>query len=293
MAKTIARIKIEGVIEKENETYNQKWILENIERVTEDKNNVALMLYINSPGGAVYEADEVYVAVKKYKEETKRPVYAYFASLAASGGYYIGCSADKIIANRNTLTGSIGVIAGRFIDLSEPMKKYGIKAEIIHSGKNKTMGSIHEPVTEEQRAIMQSISDECYAQFTGIVAESRKLELEKVKELADGRIFTASQAKNNGLIDEIATFDQAVEMLKEKELGDKEFKAEVKKLEVKQKKSLMKFIKGASSLFGGRGNSAVIGAADMVEQTLISAVNSGAGSNVKFPAFLYEGGFWK
>ena len=291
MAKTIARIKIEGVIEKENENYNQKWLLETIEKLTQDKSNAALMLYINSPGGSVYEADEVYVALKKYKEESKRPVYAYFASLAASGGYYIACAADKIIANRNTLTGSIGVIAGRFVDLSEPMKKYGIKSETIHSGKNKTMGDISQPVTDEQRAIMQAISDECYAQFTGIVAENRKLDLEKVKELADGRIYTASQAKNNGLVDEIATFDQAVEILKEKEFGDKEYKAEVRKFEVKQKRSLRKLLKGASSLFGGKGLCAI--SASAVEQTIISAAGLNSASSVKFPAFLYEGGFWK
>ncbi len=276
MAKTIARIKIEGVIQKEGETYNQKWLLETIEKLTKDKKNGAIILYIDSPGGSVYESDEVYLAIKKYKEETKRPVYAYFASLAASGGYYIGCAADKIIANRNTMTGSIGVIAARFVDLSEPMKKYGIKSETIHSGKNKTMGSISQPVTDEQRQIMQSLSDECYEQFTGIVAESRKLDIEKVKEIADGRVYSASQAKNLGLVDEIATFDQAVEMLKEKEFGDKDFKAEVRKYDLKQKRSLKKILKGASSLMG-------------VEPAEYALINNLIEKKVDYPAFLYEG----
>lgn len=277
MSKTIARIKIEGVIEKEGESYNQKWLLETIEKLTKDKKNAAIILYIDSPGGSVYESDEAFLAIKKYKEESKRPVYAYFASLAASGGYYIGCSADKIIANRNTLTGSIGVIAGRFLDLSEPMKKYGIKSESIHSGRNKTMGSISEPVTEEQRQIMQTISDECYAQFTGIVAESRKLDIEKVKELADGRIYTASQAKNLGLVDEIASFDEAVSILKEKEFGDKEFDAEVKKYDLKQKRSLKKLLKGASSFTG----------MEPAEYSLISYLLGR--KKIEYPAFLYEG----
>jgi len=284
MAKTIARIKIEGVIQKENETYNQKWLLETIEKLTEDKQNAALIIYIDSPGGSVYEADEVYLALLNYKEKTKRPLYAYFSSLAASGGYYIACAADKIIANRNTLTGSIGVIAGRFVDLTEPLKKYGIKAETIHAGKNKTMGSVTEPVTEEQRAIMQSIADECYVQFTEIVAESRKLEIEKVRQLADGRIYTASQAKKLGLVDEIASYDEAVKILKEKEFGDKEFKAEVRKFEVKQKKSLRKFLKGASSVFGA-GKISIPGA-----EALDFAGLTGLSLKVKFPAFLYEGG---
>ncbi|MCR4733522.1 MAG: signal peptide peptidase SppA [Treponema sp.] len=284
MAKTIARIKIEGVIQKENETYNQKWLLETIEKLTEDKQNAALIIYIDSPGGSVYEADEVYLALLNYKEKTKRPLYAYFSSLAASGGYYIACAADKIIANRNTITGSIGVIAGRFVDLTEPLKKYGIKAETIHAGKNKTMGSVTEPVTEEQRAIMQSIADECYVQFTEIVAESRKLEIEKVRQLADGRIYTASQAKKLGLVDEIASYDEAVKILKEKEFGDKEFKAEVRKFEVKQKKSLRKFLKGASSVFGA-GKISIPGA-----EALDFAGLTGLSLKVKFPAFLYEGG---
>lgn len=274
--KTIARIKIEGVIQKEGETYNQKWLLETIEKISKDKKNCAIILYIDSPGGSVYESDEAYLALKKYKEETKRPVYAYFASLAASGGYYIGCAADKIIANRNTITGSIGVISARFIDLSEPMKKYGIKSETIHSGRNKTMGSISQPVTDEQRQIMQSLSDECYQQFTGIVTESRKLDIEKVKELADGRVYSATQAKNLGLVDEIASFDEAVEMLKEKEFGDKDYKAEVRKFDLKQKRSLKKILKGASSFMG-------------LEPSEYALIKNLLEKKVDYPAFLYEG----
>ncbi len=246
--KTIARINIEGIIEDENETYNQKWLLETIEKISDDKHNVAIILYINSPGGGVYEADEVYNALIKYHKDTKRPVYAYFASLAASGGYYIGCSAQKIIANRNTLTGSIGVIAGRFIDASKLLEKYGIKSETIHAGKNKTMGDITQPVTEEQRQIMQSIADECYEQFVQIVADSRKLEVKRVKELADGRIYTAKQAQNAGLVDNIASFDDAVDILKENEFHDKEYKAEVKKYAVKQKKNLKKLLTGMTHI---------------------------------------------
>ena len=100
------------------------------------------------------------------------------------GGYYIGCAADYIMANRNTLTGSIGVISGQFIDMTQLMDKIGIKSTTIHSGRNKIMGSPSQPMTEEQRKIMQSISDECYDQFTSIVAESRELSKEKVIELA-------------------------------------------------------------------------------------------------------------
>ncbi len=274
MKKRIARILIEGVIEKENENYNQKWLLETIEELTDDKKTAGIILYINSPGGGVYQSDEVYLALKKYKEKAKKPVWAYFASLAASGGYYIGCAADKIIANRNTLTGSIGVIAGRFVDLTALMAKHGIKSETIHSGRNKTMGSVAEPVTEEQRAIMQSVSDECYEQFVQIVAESRKMELSAVKELADGRIYTAQQAKANGLVDEIASFDDTVDMFKEQVLGDKEAKADVHKYELKKKRSLRKMLTGASF--------AVDGTAALTQLLLKK--------QIPFPAYYYDNG---
>ncbi len=246
MPKTIAEIHIEGVIEKENATYNQKWLLETIEKVTDDKRNVAIILFIDSPGGGVYQSDEVYKAILNYKEETKRPVYAYFASLAASGGYYIGCSADKIIANRNTLTGSIGVIAGNFTDATKLLEKIGVKSETIHAGKNKTMGSITTPITDEQRAIMQSIADECYNQFVDIVSESRHLDRETIVKYADGRIYTAKQAKEAGLIDEIAFYEQVEEILKETEFKDKKYKAEIKKFEVKQKKGIRKLLEGTT-----------------------------------------------
>lgn len=93
-----------------------------IKNLQEDTNNRGIVLVINSPGGGVYQADEVFLALEKYKKKTERPVYAYFTSLAASGGYYVGCAADYIMANRNSLTGSIGVIAGQFTDLTGLME---------------------------------------------------------------------------------------------------------------------------------------------------------------------------
>lgn len=249
--KTIAKLIIEGIIEKKNDTYNQKWILEQIEKLIDSKKNAGLLLYIDSPGGGVYESDEVYEAVLKYKKETERPVYAYFASLAASGGYYIGCSADKIIANRNTITGSIGVIAGRFVDLTELMGKHGIKSETIHAGRNKIMGDFTIPATEEQRRIMQSIADECYEQFTQIVSERRNLEIDKVKELADGRIYSAKQAKDAGLVDLVMNLESARELIYEEVFGNKDYDSEIQKLEYKSKGGLLKkLVKDASFNMG-------------------------------------------
>ena len=275
MSKYIAKLFINGVIQEKNEDYCQKWLLEKIEEIADDKKNVALVLFINSPGGSVYESDEVFLAVKKYREDTKRPVYAYFANLAASGGYYIGCSAQKIIANRNTITGSIGVIAGKFIDATALLAKHGVKSETIHAGRNKIMGSIDVPVTDEQRAIMQSIADECYEQFTNIVSESRNIDIAKVKELADGRIYSALQAKENGLVDGVMSFDEAIENLKECEFKDKEYKAEVKDFKYKPKKSLKQLLKGSMEGLTPFGD---------VKAVLDYALKN----NIRYPAFLYE-----
>lgn len=208
----IAELYIEGTIQEENESYNQAWLLETIDTLKNDVSNVGIMLFINSPGGAVYESDQVYLALLDYSQN--KPVWAYLGATAASGGYYIACSAEKIIANRNTLTGSIGVIAGQSIDLSEFMAKHGIKMNTITAGKNKNMLNIDQPLTPEQRAIMQSVADECYEQFTQIVSISRNLSKEKVTQLADGRIYTAQQALKHKLIDEILTYEEAKSQMK-------------------------------------------------------------------------------
>ena len=211
----ISVIYITGVISEENRTYNQKWLLRQIRRAKNDRNNRGILLYINSPGGTVYESDEAYLALMDYKKVSKRPVYAYFASLAASGGYYIACSANYIYANRNTLTGSIGVIAGQSVDATGLLEKLGIKMTTIKAGRNKNMGNYNAPFTAEQRAIMQSIADDAYAQFTEIVADSREMPIEDVRELADGRIYTARQAESNGLIDEVCSFESAKKDIEE------------------------------------------------------------------------------
>ena len=216
----MAVLHVEGQIGEANRTYNQEWMEGTIKDLQNDSNNLGILLYIDSPGGTVYESDETYLALMKYKKTTRRPIYAYFAGMAASGGYYIGCAADKIFANRNCLTGSIGVIAGSSIDATGLLEKIGVKSRTFTAGKNKAMGSIDRPLTEEQAAIMQSIADDAYEQFTQIVAESRKMPIEKIRELADGRPYTAKQALGNGLIDDICSLEVAKgEIAKDMGLG--------------------------------------------------------------------------
>lgn len=236
----IAAIYIEGEIEELNYTYDQKWLLNTIKELKEDEKNLGIALFINSPGGAVYEADEVYLALKDYKKEGKK-IYTYMGALAASGGYYISCASNKIYANRNTLTGSIGVISGQVLDATDMMDKIGLKSETIHAGRNKNMGNFNEPISDEQRAILQGIADECYDQFTGIVADDRKIPLDKVKELADGRIYTAKQALELKLIDKIDSWDNMISDFKKNELNKEE--CEVIDYKVNRQRSL-------SDLFG-------------------------------------------
>lgn len=203
--------------------YQHQFTLDAIDDLINDDNNRALILYVDSPGGGVYESDELYFKIKEYQAATERPVYSYMAAMAASGGYYISAPADEIIANRNCWTGSIGVTLGTLLDLSQFLADHGIKTNTFTSGRNKAMGSMTEPMTDEQRAIFQSLVDEAYEQFVGLVAENREMDIAKAKALADGRIYTAQQALDNGLIDKIEAYDNAIDYIKLKnDLADAE-----------------------------------------------------------------------
>ena len=210
----VAVLSVDGVISPEDTgSYNHKWLLETIEELKSDKSNKGIILKINSPGGSVYESDELYLALKSYGEN--KILVAYMENMAASGGYYISCAAERIYANRNTLTGSIGVISGQSIDLTGLFSNLGIKYTTITSGKNKNMGNVNEPLTKEQQDILQGISDEVYQQFTGIVSDERGLPLEDVIKIADGRIYTASQAQKLGLIDQIGTLEDVKQYIRD------------------------------------------------------------------------------
>lgn len=199
----------------DDKAYNHSLYMKYLDKLEESKYNKGILLFVDSPGGTVYESDELYLKLMEYKEKTKRPVYAYFASQACSGAYYISMAADKIYANRNTWTGSIGVIVS-LLNYKKLYDKIGLKEIDITSGKNKSMGSGGLDLTEEQRDILQSLVDEAYDQFTGIVSEGRNLDIAKVKKLADGRIYTAKQAKEASLIDEIGS-EEDLKALIEKE----------------------------------------------------------------------------
>lgn len=211
----IGVINIEGTIEASSASswtsssvYNHDLYMDYIGQMIEADNNRGIFLYVDSPGGSVYESDELYLKLMEYKEKTGRPVWAYFAGQACSGGYYISMAADKIYANRNCWTGSIGVIIST-INCKKLYDKLGIKEIDITSGKNKSMGSAGLDMTDEQYKIFQSLVDEAYDQFIDIVCSGRSMDEETVRQIADGRIYSAKQALKNGLVDEVGLIEEA------------------------------------------------------------------------------------
>ena len=170
-------------------------------RQIEDREFPALIVRIDSPGGTVGDSQEIYSAIKRLKDKGCK-VIASFGNISASGGVYIGVASDKIVANPGTITGSIGVII-RGNNISELLDKIGIKFETVKSGTFKDILSPDKPLSKEGRDLLQSLINESYRQFTEAVAEGRNLTVEEVQKFADGRVFTGSQAKELGLVDEI------------------------------------------------------------------------------------------
>ncbi len=204
-ADKIALINIEGVITDSRD------IIKQITKYKEDSSIKGIVLNINSPGGGVAPSQEIYEEILKLHDKNKK-VVASMSSLAASGGYYIACASDKIVANPGTITGSIGVIM-TFSNIEELMKKVGMKTEVIKSGKYKDIGSPVRSITDEERDILQGVIDDVYDQFIEAVAKSRNMESERVKELADGRIFSGRQAKEIGLVDELGNLQDAISII--------------------------------------------------------------------------------
>jgi len=198
-----------GVVKIEGTIVESEPIIEKIIKFRKSKNIKAIILRINSPGGMVAPSQEIYQEVKKACMEKK--VVVSMESIAASGGYYIACTADKIVANPGTLVGSIGVIL-QIENIEELLSKIGLKREIVKSGKYKDIGSMTRPMTEEEEAILQGFSDNIYYQFVDAVAEGRDMKREEVLKLADGRIFTGEQAIKLGLIDRLGNLQDAISM---------------------------------------------------------------------------------
>ena len=183
--------------------------LKQLKRAEEDDNIKAVVLRINSPGGSAAASQELYYAIQKLADN--KPVVVSMADVAASGGYYISLPAEKIIANQATMTGSIGVRMS-FLQYYELMDEIGVEGGNITSGPYKDIGSPWRDMTPKERELLQGMIDNIYRQFVEHVAESRGMETEEAKDLADGRIYTGEQALNAGLVDELGGFNHAVEV---------------------------------------------------------------------------------
>ena len=184
-------------------------LMKELREARDDHSVRAVVLRINSPGGSAPASQEIGEEIKKLRSAGK-PVIASMGDVAASGGYWLAAVTDKIYANPASLTGSIGVYIP-YTNWEELFKKVGIRSEKIKSGQHKDILSPDRSMTDEERAIIQAMVDDLYEQFITVVAEGRNMDKTKVRQLADGRIYTGSQAKNLGLIDELGNLYDALD----------------------------------------------------------------------------------
>jgi len=200
--KYIGVVKVEGVIR------DSRKIIDLIADYEEDDDIKAVVLRIDSPGGAVVPAQEIYDRVRALA--VTKPVVASMGTVAASGGYYVASAADLIIANPGTITGSIGVIV-QFSHIHDLLEKIGLETTVVKSGEYKDIGSPLREMEPRERKIFQELVNDIYDQFVTAVSESRSLPKSEVVRLADGRIYTGRQAQEAGLVDELGGIDHAVD----------------------------------------------------------------------------------
>ncbi|MDR0870630.1 MAG: signal peptide peptidase SppA [Planctomycetaceae bacterium] len=204
----IAVIEVAGMIAGGEDTFVSK----QIKTVLKDDNVRAVVLRIESPGGTMAGSDYYHHLLKKIKTNRKIPLVVSMGTMAASGGYYLAAAGDEIFAEQSTITGSIGVIVSLY-NGKDLLDKIGVASNPIISGPHKTMGSFSKPLTDEEKAIWQTLVDDSFERFKTVIKEGRKTfaaEPEKLDKLATGRIFTANEAKANGLIDEIGFLEDAI-----------------------------------------------------------------------------------
>ncbi len=198
----IALIKLLGPI------YSSGNIVNQFKRFGKNDEIKAIVFRVDSPGGGVAASQEIYNAVRRVCD-TGKPVVVSMGSVAASGGYYVSCGADSIVANPGTTTGSIGVIA-EFVNLEGLFHKIGIEYETVKSGEFKDTGSPHRGILPAERRYLQGWINDAYEQFVSVVMKERGLSRKQVIALADGRVYTGKQAKELGLVDELGDLDDAI-----------------------------------------------------------------------------------
>lgn len=216
----IAVLKVEGTIADTGDGsslqgtgYRHQEVLDQIADLKEDDSVKALLLVVDSPGGTTYHSQELYRALNDLKDDRQLPIYVSMGSMAASGGYMISMAGDKIFADNNTTTGSIGVIMSS-LNVKDFMDEHGFKMEVYKSGDQKDMGSPFKDASDEEKKIFDGLIKESYDEFVRIVADGRGMDEDQVRKLADGRVYSGKQAKDNGLIDEMGYQADALAALK-------------------------------------------------------------------------------
>ncbi|MDO9516351.1 MAG: signal peptide peptidase SppA [Syntrophales bacterium] len=197
-----------GVVSIEGVLSDSRDLIRQLDRYERDNGVKAVVLRINSPGGAVVPSQEIYDKVLQVKKSKK--VVVSMGSVAASGGYYIACAADRIIANPGTITGSIGVII-QFSQIEDLLKKLGLKTTVVKAGKYKDVGSPVREMTAAERALIQGVIDDIHNQFIEAVVSNRDIPRKEIEHIADARIFTGRQALEAGLIDSLGNMDYAID----------------------------------------------------------------------------------
>lgn len=212
---------IKGIIGTDNVMgLPENSIVNQLDSIMDDPTIRGILLDVDSPGGTVYESARIWEKIKEVQELTNLPIYTSMGGVAASGGYYVAAPSDKIYAAEETVTGSIGVIAD-YVNIAELEEKIGIKHEVIKSGEYKDIGSASRKMTDEEREINQIQVDEFFEKFIKVIADGRQMSEGEVYQLADGRVYTGKQALENGLVDEIGYFEDALEdMINDLELDD-------------------------------------------------------------------------
>jgi protease-4 len=242
----IVIIKIEGIIDG----LQAKSIRKQLKRARKDSRVKGLIISVNSPGGTISGSDQIYNEIRKYRDESGKPVVAFMQGMAASGGYYASVACDKIIAEQTTITGSIGVIFGHFVIQQLLEEKLGVQPVIIASGSKKSWLSMFKPFEEEQRQyVKERLIDPAYERFVEVVAEGRpSLNVSEVKEVADGGIYGAKEAKKQKLIDDIGYLDDAIKLVESMAQIDKALVVEYRRpfslagfLTLRSKKNILQF----------------------------------------------------
>ena len=185
-----------------------KKVIKDLQRLREDDDVKAVVMRVNSGGGSAYASEQIWKEVTLLKE--KKPVIVSMGGMAASGGYYISCAANKILAEASTLTGSIGIF-GMIPDPSELLtQKLGLNFDVVKTNALSDLGAMGRPLNETEGAMLQSHINQGYELFTGRVADGRKMKQDDVKAIAEGRVWTGEQALGIGLVDKLGDLDDAI-----------------------------------------------------------------------------------